>query len=42
MLAIQPPTHGIFRKFFELFKYIKAKWEHLLKTIEDSELYVDE
>jgi hypothetical protein len=42
MLAIQPLRHGIFRKFFDRFKYNKGKRELLLKTIEDSEVYVED
>lgn len=40
MLAIQPLRHGVFKKFFNRFKYNKQKRELLLKTIEESEEYV--
>ncbi len=37
MLAIQPLRHGIFKKYFDKFKYNKGRRELLLKIIEESE-----
>jgi hypothetical protein len=42
MLAIQPIRHGIFKKYFDRFKYNKNKREILMKTIEESEIYVED
>lgn len=37
MLAIQPIRHGIFKKYFDKYKYNKVRRELLIKTIEESE-----
>lgn len=37
MLAMQPIRHGLFKRFFNKFKYQKKKRERLLAVIEESE-----
>ena len=37
MLALQPVRHGLFKKYFDKFKFNKKKRELLLQFIKDSE-----
>lgn len=42
MLAMQPVRHGLFKKYFDKFKFNKKKREMLLQFIKDSEEQVED